>query len=312
MKESLELFLQYLSNEKRVSPHTVQAYGSDLEQYILFLNNKRGAGNDFKAEQAGKEDIRDYLGKRIQHGMSKRSVSRNLASIRSFYGYLVKTGVLTQDPTAMLISPKPEKRLPHFLNEREMTGVFNSIELDTLAGSRDRAILELFYGTGMRLSELAGLNLIDVDFTAMTVRVRGKGGKERILPLGKCVIRSMIEYLQKRPQFHPKSGENAIFLNPSGKRISVRGIQNLVHKRLQSVSEKEKLSPHLLRHTFATHLLNRGADLESVRELLGHASLSTTQGYTHLTTDHLQQVYRRTHPRSELESETGKFTPTGK
>ena len=177
--------------------------------------------------------------------------------------------------------------------------VLESIEVDTSRGARDRAILELFYGTGMRLSELTGLNIFDADFKTGTVRVLGKGRKTRIIPLGRNMGKTIQHYLLKRQNLHPSMDEKALFLNQRGQRLSTRGVQLLVRRRLRSVSAKEKLSPHILRHSFATHLLDRGADLEAVKQLLGHTSLSTTQNYTHLTMERLRKVYRRTHPRAD-------------
>lgn len=303
MNETLELFLQYLLKEKRYSAHTIQAYGSDLEQFMEFLVEKRGYEKNPSSVLVQKEDVRAFLGGFIQYGLKKKSVARKLASLRAFYKYLNRANLVHQDPTMTLVYPRTEKKLPRFLSEKEINDALEKIGSHSPAGVRDRAILELFYGTGIRLSELAGLNLADVDFSGMTVRVFGKGKKERIAPMGKSAIAALKRYLSRRSDFHPTPREEAFFLNPTGKRISIRGVQNLVYKWLKSVSEKEKLSPHLLRHTFATHLLERGADLESVKELLGHASLSTTQIYTHLTTDHLRQVYKQAHPRSEMDSQ---------
>jgi integrase/recombinase XerC len=302
LNETLELFLQYLFKEKHYSTHTIQAYRSDLEQFMGFLAEKRGYAENPGPMLVQKEDIRAFLGGFIQYGLNKKSVARKLASLRAFYKYLTQVNLVHQDPTMTLVYPRTEKRLPRFLSEKEINDTLEKMRSHTPAEVRDRAIIELFYGTGMRLSELVGLNLEDVDVSGMTVRLLGKGKKERIAPLGKSVINSLKRYLLKRTDFHPIPGESAFFLNPMGKRISVRGVQNLVCKWLKSASEKEKLSPHLLRHTFATHLLDRGADLESVKELLGHASLSTTQIYTHLTKDHLRQVYKQAHPRSEMDA----------
>ncbi|HEX9934451.1 MAG TPA: tyrosine-type recombinase/integrase, partial [bacterium] len=207
-----------------------------------------------------------------------------------------------RDPTAALPFPKAEKTLPRFLSEAEMARALELVHPDSPLRSRDRAILELFYGTGIRLSELVGVNLEDLRLGDLTIRVLGKGRKERILPLGKSAYNALKQYLDMRANFKPRADEWAVFLNPMGKRLSVRGVQLIVQRWLRNASEKEKLSPHLIRHTFATHLLDRGADLESVKELLGHASLSTTQVYTHLTRDHLLKVYRQAHPRSDLDS----------
>jgi len=304
MREAVETFLQYLGKEKRYSVHTVRAYKTDLEQFIQFLVQERERPEPPPAEEATKEEIRLFLGGLVRHGMSKRSVARKLASLRAFFGYLTRTGSITSNPTVTLTAPKLEKHLPEFLREEEIVEALEGIGQDSAAGVRDRAILELFYGTGMRLSELVGLSVGNVDLTVGTVRVSGKGGKEHVLPVGRNVGRVVGRYLARRGEFRPDEGNQALFLNRWGGRMSVRGVQFLVRRWLRRVSEKKKLSPHILRHTFATHLLDRGADLEAVKELLGHASLSTTQVYTHLTVDHLRKVYRQAHPRAESEEKT--------
>ncbi|MFC1570057.1 tyrosine-type recombinase/integrase, partial [bacterium] len=216
-----------------------------------------------------------------------------------FFKYCTQSGWIERDPSMALVFPKLDKPLPIFLNENEVLTALNIIKTETRGGARDRAILELFYGTGMRLSELVQMNLKDLDLLAGTVRVLGKGSKDRVLPIGQHCVRYMKQYLLKREAFKPKSGEVAIFLNPSGKRLSARGVQYIVKRWLEGVSEKTKLSPHVLRHTFATHLLDRGADLRAVKDLLGHESLSTTQIYTHLTVDRLRKIYKQAFPRAE-------------
>ena len=292
-------FLGYLQNEKRYSMHTVNAYRNDLFQFFEYITQKKDDNTIIHILHISKDDIRVYLGTLIRHGISKRSVARKLAALRALFKYLNKTGQIQHDPTMTLISPKLDKRLPEFLREEEIRVVLESIEVDTSRGARDRAILELFYGTGMRLSELTGLNIFDADFKTGTVRVLGKGRKTRIIPLGRNMGKTIQHYLLKRQNLHPSMDEKALFLNQRGQRLSTRGVQLLVRRRLRSVSAKEKLSPHILRHSFATHLLDRGADLEAVKQLLGHTSLSTTQNYTHLTMERLRKVYRRTHPRAD-------------
>ena len=298
MRKAIENFLQYLLSEKHYSFYTIRAYKTDLEQFTEFLIQKRK--NYPFPEEITREDIRLFLGDMIRHGISKRSVARKLASIRAFFGYQLRTGKVMLNPTVGIVSPKLAKVLPQFLREEEIRNALEAIVQDSAAGVRDRAILELFYGTGMRLSELVGLNIYDIDLASGTVRVYGKGRKERILPVGEKAGEAVKNYLLRRREFHPKNGNPALFLNSSGNRMSTRGVQLLVHKWLSRVSERKKLSPHVLRHTFATHLLNHGADLEAVKELLGHASLSTTQVYTHLTMDRLKKIYRQAHPRAEV------------
>jgi integrase/recombinase XerC len=291
-------FCEHLVKEKRYSAHTQSAYRSDLAQFEEFLAAGRKAGG-FDPFSVSQDQIRAFLGGLVRHGMNKRSVSRKLASLRAFFAFLARHHGLTLNPTAGVLSPKPGKPLPRFLPESEIELALGRVETDTPAGLRDLAILELFYGTGIRLSELVGLDVKDVDWAAQTVRVQGKGGKERVMPVGRSASGAVRRYLSSRNRFSPDPVCRALFLNPRGKRLTARGVQDIVRKRLQAGSERERLSPHMLRHSFATHLLDRGADLQSVKELLGHASLSTTQTYTHLTRDRLKAVYRRAHPRSD-------------
>ena len=299
MRDSVESFITYLTSEKRYSPHTVQAYKTDLLQFADFLVQILAKPDPPSPESATREEIRLFLSGLIRHGMSKRSVARKLASLRAFFGFLIRTEQINVDPTLTLTSPKLEKYLPEFLREEEMMSALEGIVSDSPTGIRDRAILDLFYGTGMRLSELVKLNIEDIDLHGGTVCVYGKGNKERVIPIGKNTGKSLKVYLSRRVELRPKAGERALFLNRAGKRITPRSVQLLVHKWLRRVSEKKKLSPHVLRHTFATHLLDRGADLNAVKELLGHESLSTTQLYTHLSLEHLKKVYRQAHPRAE-------------
>lgn len=297
MDAALESFLQYLKGERRYSLLTVVAYRSDIEQFIDYMTGiRKPASFSWKVSR---EDIRQYLGILIRHGMNKRSVGRKLASLRAFFRYLSKEGIVDVNPALGLSAPKTDKVLPEFLREDEILEAMEMIRPGTVTDIRDRAILELFYGTGMRLSELTGLNLDSLDLMAGIVRVYGKGGKERILPVGKMTGRYVGAYLERREGLKPGTGNTALFLNHQGTRLSSRGVQLIVRKWLEKVSERKRLSPHVLRHTFATHLLDHGADLNAVKELLGHSSLSTTQIYTHLTVDRLKRVYQQAHPRAE-------------
>lgn len=299
MRNAIQDFLSYLCSERRYSDHTIQAYRADLNQFLDYLVQTRKGAAIPSPESVARGEIRSYFGELMRHGMSRRSVSRKLASLRAFYGFLMATGAVQKNPTATLQSPKLERRLPEFLREEEIFEALKGIGQETSIALRDRAMIELFYGTGIRLSELVGLDMPDVDLEAGTVWVLGKGGKERRIPLGRNAAGTVKRYLTVRCEFQPGQGEEALFLSSRGGRISKRGVQRRVERWLSKVSEKKKLSPHLLRHSFATHLLDRGADLEAVKELLGHASLSTTQVYTHLTMDRLRKVYRQSHPRAE-------------
>ncbi len=301
MQKELEAFLQYLISERHYSPHTVQAYGADIRQFMDDLANGAEPGGAADMHGVTRETLRRYLGTLIQHGLSKKSIARKLASLHSFFRYLVKMHQLDCNPALALSAPKLDKRLPEFFREEEILKALDSIDENTASGIRDKAMIDLFYGTGMRLSELAGLDIQDIDFRSGAVKVTGKGRKERVLPIGRSVLNTLDRYLRRRGEFSP-SGQNALFLNQRGTRISSRGIERIVEYWLRQVSEKIKVSPHLLRHSFATHLLDRGADLRAVKELLGHASLSTTQIYTHLTVDRLKKVYRQAHPRAESQT----------
>ncbi len=299
MTEVVERFIQYLSSQKHYSSHTVQAYQTDIEQFFEFMKQRIGPHKGYDIDEVSKEDIRIFISGLVRHGMSSRTVARKLASLKALFQYLLRTGVVKINPAAALHGPKLEKHLPGFLREEEIRDALASIDQKSATGVRDRAILELFYGTGMRLSELIHLNMEDIDLSAGTVRVYGKGGKERILPVGRNTGQKIKAYLSRRKELHPKGEVRAVFLNRQGERMSSRGVQLIVQKWLQHASEKKQLGPHVIRHTFATHLLDRGADLEAVKELLGHASLSTTQVYTHLTTDRIRKIYRQAHPRAE-------------
>ncbi len=297
MKKSIEEFLHNLKSIKNYSENTIKAYRGDLEQFREFLLHKRDCVT-ISVESITREELHLFLSGLVKHGADKSTVARKLASLRAFFLYLTRIGVISKNPTITLISPKRKRVLPEFLQEQEIRDALEGISTDSVFGMRDRAVLELFYGTGMRLSELASLNIEDLDFTAGSVRVYGKGKKERIIPIGRNVAKILKNYISVRDEFKPKDQTTALFLNRNGSRISTRGIQLLVHRWLRNISDRKKLSPHILRHSFATHLLNRGADLEAVKELLGHSSLSTTQIYTHLETDRLKKIYSQAHPRA--------------
>ncbi|MDD2689947.1 MAG: tyrosine recombinase XerC [Candidatus Omnitrophica bacterium] len=289
MQRYIEKFIRYLEVEKNYSVHTVLNYKLDLEDFSKFL-----AGTEL-----GKVDyltLRKYLALLKEKQLGTRTVGRRLSCLRSFFKFLIREGLLKSNPILMLSSPKLQKHLPSFMTEQEAAKLIESAfakdEKDE-RGLRDRAILETFYSTGVRISELAGLNIEDVDFIGGIAKVMGKGKKERMAPIGDAAIAAIRKYLEKR-----KRESTALFLNKSGKRISVSGIRNIVGKYILRAGIKQGVSAHTFRHSFATHLLNRGADLRTVQELLGHANLSTTQIYTHLTTEKLKSVYDKAHPRA--------------
>ena len=286
MERHIEKFLRYLEIEKNASSHTILNYRLDLENFRDFL----------KEAQVGDVDylfVRKYLAQLKERNLSARTVGRKLSSLRSFFRFLIKEGYIKVNPVDAITSPKQEKTLPKFLTEEDVVRLIEAPDRQTLKGLRDHAILETLYSTGMRISELVSLTEEAVDFIGATVRVLGKGKKERVVPIGERALRAIRNYLAKR-----KGVSRFIFLNKNKKPLSARGFRKEMDKYIRLISLKEHISPHTLRHSFATHLLNRGADLRSVQELLGHANLSTTQIYTHLTTEKLKSVYEKAHPRA--------------
>ena len=286
MQRYIEKFIRYLEIERNYSRHTILNYQLDLGNFARFLGEAPLEKVDYLA-------LRKYLAQLKQKNESSRSIARHLSALRSFFKFLVREGYLKNNPIAGLSSPKLDKHLPQFLTEEEINQLINAVVAEDERSLRDRAILETFYSTGIRISELVGLSLEDVDFISGIVKVMGKGKKERIVPIGECAIRAIRNYLDKR-----KKETNAVFLNKNGRRLSDRGVRGIVAKYLRLASIKQGISPHTLRHSFATHLLNHGADLRSVQELLGHVNLATTQIYTHLTTERLKSIYDKAHPRA--------------
>jgi len=280
-------FIKYLEIEKNVSPHTLINYATDLRYFADFAQ-------DLPVEKIDYLTLRKYLAFLRQKNFARRTIARRLSALRSFFRFLSREGYVTSDPTMGLFTPKQEKKLPVFLTEEKMTRLIEAPETDTLSGLRDRAIFETLYSAGMRVSELVSLNTDSIDFIGSVVKVRGKGKKERLLPIGEKALDAIKKYLSKRRSNY----REALFLNNRGGRLTQRGVRVVLNKYIGKAALQEKVSPHVLRHSFATHLLDRGADLRSVQELLGHASLSTTQIYTHLTTQRLKDVYDKTHPRA--------------
>jgi len=274
-------FLDYLKKEKNYSVHTLRAYRADLRLFFEFLD-------DQKQDRVDNTVISQYLTFLYKYGMDPRSVSRKLSTIKSFFKILKKIGPIQENPAALVRSPKTKKHLPGFLTLPQVE-VGLAIE-----DKRDRAILEVLYSCGLRAAELVGMNLTDIDLNREEIKVRGKGRKERIVPIGKPAQNAVVNYLRER-----LSAASALFVNYRGNRLTTRSLQRIVRKHLLKVAQAQGTNPHILRHTFATHLLERGADLRAVQELLGHASLSTVQIYTHLTTQRLKEIYKKAHPRAE-------------
>lgn len=303
MYGSVDSYLYYLQIEKNASPNTIRSYQQDIFGFIDFLAREQGIPDTRVAPgQVDHLMVRAFLAELKGQGLAKASISRKLAAIRSFFRYLCREDVLEANPLKGVATPKQDKRLPSFLYREEMECLLEAPDTTAPLGLRDRAVLELLYATGIRVSELVGLNCEDLDFGLGCVRVLGKGRKERIVPVGSYALKAARSWLDNgRPRMAViKSGrqENPLFVNNRGERLSDRGIRYLVTKYLKAASIRKKVSPHTMRHSFATHLLDAGADLRTVQELLGHVKMSTTQIYTHVTKERLKQVYTRAHPRA--------------
>ena len=306
MKELIERFLEHLRVERNASPHTLRSYASDLEQFRSFLwsagfprDEKKG---DVRVEKIDHLAIRAYLS-HLYRENKKSSLARKLAAQRSFFRYLVDEGLITRSPAEIVATPKQEKNLPSFLPVDEVFALVEKPDPATPWGTRDRAILETLYSCGIRVSELVGLSDGDADLHLGIVRVYGKGRKERIVPIGEKAIEALRAYLPRRDEVlarRKKSGPRApLFVNPRGTRLTARSVARILQKHVLRSGLLRKVSPHALRHTFATHLLDAGADLRVIQELLGHVSLSTTQRYTHVSMDKLMEVYDKAHPRAK-------------
>ena len=317
MREHLKSFLQHLELNRNASLHTVRAYDSDLSQFLDSL----AATKHRKASELSPADIdhlaiREFLGELYRKGNSRASAARKLTAIRTFCRYLRREGLIEEDPAALVGTPKREQKLPAHLEMNEMEKLLESPDISTPLGRRDRAILELFYASGLRLSELVGLDLDDVNLSARVVRVLGKGRKERIVPFNRTTEASLRGWVADRAAFappvstaqrpqRPQRGSSQgrrrepVFVNYRGGRLSTRSVDRLVRRYVTLCSTRLGISPHALRHSFATHLLQRGADLRTIQELLGHARLSTTQRYTHVNAAELIETYRKAHPRAK-------------
>jgi integrase/recombinase XerC len=298
-------YLDHLAKERDVSPNTVRAYQRDLHEFVEFLGRYYG-GAAWNWQGVDRIAMRGFLGHLSRRGLSKRSMARTLSAIRSFYRYLHRNEIVDVNPARAVGAPRLEKHLPGYLDRAQIDLLFQMAEVRAWEGRfvdvRNLAMLELFYSTGMRLSELQGLNRGDLDMITQQVKVRGKGRKERIVPVGDHAVLALRNYEAKRDELlraiGPKADRTAVFLSARGTRIGVRAVQLAVTKFLERIDEDAGLSVHSLRHTFATHLLDAGADLRAVQELLGHASISTTQIYTHTSIERLKQVYQKAHPRA--------------
>jgi integrase/recombinase XerC len=307
----IEQYLAYLRYQRNASPHTLRNYASDLHQFHHYLTHAPG-GEPRPEPELGQIDnltIREFLGVLYQRRNRKSSAARKLATLRSFMKYLAGQGVIPTNPAKNVASPKQEKHLPEYLTADSVTELLEAPRAFSDLDIRDQAILELFYATGIRVSELVGLNRDDLDIEGGFVRVLGKGRKERIVPFGRKAAEALRAYLEVRHNLCAKysgagetkadTADDAVFLNRRGRRLTTRGVAVIVSRHVARLAQRLRVHPHTLRHTFATHMLNAGADLRAIQELLGHESLSTTQKYTHVSTEQLVRVYRSCHPRAK-------------
>lgn len=331
----IDEFLNYLRFERHFSPHTAKCYAADLAQFCAFLggdtnrasgrqhfgafvptdNTPTGASVDGmvtetavlvelsvqqKLRHVEPEDVKRFLGFLGTQNYSKSTIARKLATLRSFYKFCLRRGYIKNHPLAAIRTPKQEKRLPKFLELDQINRLLNTPDMNTLLGARDRAMLEVLFSTGVRVSELVDLNFTDVEFESGLIRVQGKGKKQRTSPIGPTAMQAISRYLELRRADARSASfdQTALFVNKHGQRLSTRSVRRKLDKYLSEAGLDPSISPHTLRHSFATHMLNNGADLRSVQELLGHQSLSTTQIYTHLTTPRLKAAYDEAHPRA--------------
>lgn len=295
-------YIKYLKIERNASPNTIRSYEKDLSDFINFLKvydeaaaNEPGRVNRFA--------IRAWLGELSEQGLTKSSIGRKISTLRSFFKFAFRRGYINENPAALVSIPRKEKILPKSILPSEIESMFDNMPEDTETDLRDRAVMELFYATGIRRAELIGLNVQDVDFKASQIRVMGKGAKERIIPVGSKALNALNQWLEVRSIFIPanpqKEDQNAVFLSKSGKRIYPMAVQRIVKQSLKRVSEAKNTSPHVLRHSFATHLLNKGADIRIIKELMGHANLTATQVYTSTSVERLKTIYEHSHPRGK-------------
>lgn len=293
LHKEIDLFIKYLETEKRYPKTTITSYSKDLEKYQEFINN-----NNINFITITKDQIREYLKYLDKENQAKSTISRSLSTLRNFYSYLVTTNKATTNQFKTIRNPKKEKKLPNFLQFEELQKLFDSVDLQTPLGIRNRLILELLYATGLRVSELTNLKLKDIDFNNREIRVFGKGSKERVVFFGEYASKYLKLYLnESRNILLKEKTSEFLLINNNGTRLTSRGVESIIDKIVQDIALKHNISPHVLRHTFATDMLNNGADLKSVQELLGHSSLSTTQIYTHITSERLRSVYLSSFPR---------------
>jgi integrase/recombinase XerC len=292
------LFKKYLMTERNYSPHTIINYEIDLREFDEFLKSE----DIEQITNFSYQDARKYLAFLHKKGLAKSSVSRKISSIRTYFKYLESRKYVNENPFLMLTLPKKDKKLPKFFYLKEMKQIIDSIDSTDLLGQRNSAIIELLYGSGLRVSELCSLELHQINFSNNLILVRGKGSKERYVPMTKYCFEAMNKYIndsRRKLLMNSKSNTNIIFLNHLGFKLTTRGVRDILNRIIEKTAQIHKITPHMLRHTFATHLLDNGADIRSVQELLGHSQLSTTQIYTHVSKEKLKQVYMESHPHAK-------------
>ncbi len=293
LSKDIKEFIKYLENEKRYSTNTIISCQRDLDNYYSYIILKK-----INYITINKDQIREYLKYLDELKLSKNSISRTLSTLRHFYSYLITQNKIKINNFKLIKNPKKEKKLPNFLQPNEIQTIFESLSVETPLEIRNRLIIELLYATGLRVSELTSINLNDIDINDKEIKITGKGNKDRIVFFGEYALKYLKLYLEEsRPILATKKSPNILFLNKNGGSLSSRSVENIVNKVVEEAALKHKISPHVLRHTFATDMLNNGADLKSVQELLGHSSLSTTQIYTHITNERLRSVYLKSFPR---------------
>lgn len=292
-----ERFIDYIQFEKRYSPNTLLAYNNDLDQFLHFVRERYDVDD---IAEVNHQMIRSWLIDMMENDISARSVNRKLTTLKSYFKFLLKEEKITANPMSKILPPKVSKRLPYFVEQEKMALLFSEAYFDDdFAGARDRLILEIFYHTGMRLAELLNLRHKDIDLDRGVIKVLGKRNKERLIPFSDNLKKQLINYIQQKQNEFSHDDAFVFFLvNNKGKQLYAKYVYNTVHRYLSLISTLEKRSPHILRHTFATHMLNNGADLNAIKELLGHSSLAATQIYTHNTIEQLKSIYNKAHPRA--------------
>jgi integrase/recombinase XerC len=316
LAEAVRAFIGFLRYNRNASAHTIRAYDTDLTQLVTFLAAEGGSKpSEVVVGHFTLDGIRGFLADQHRRGLSRSSAGRRLAALRTFARYLVREGLIVEDPTVLVGAPRREQTLPAHLATEEMDRLLSAPDASTAAGRRDQAVLELFYASGLRLSELVDLDLTDVNLSSRIVRVRGKGGKERLVPFNRTAAEAMRTMMADRGGLPGPGGtsrggagrhakiRHPLFLNQRGGRLTTRSVDRIVRRYVREAAIARGISPHALRHTFATHLLQSGADLRAIQELLGHARIGTTQRYTHLDVGRLMDVYRQAHPRAKVHHE---------